>query len=84
MVFIEKIQILEEKNFSKKTYKKQLTYSNLKPSLFITRTNCALDRSTIWCLYVPGFQRQVLKNFQNVSGFHKQNFSGFCIYIPTT
>ena len=25
------------------------------------RPNCALDRSTILCLYVPGFQRQVLK-----------------------
>ena len=28
---------------------------------FITRPNCALDRSTILCLYVLGFQRQVLK-----------------------
>ena len=27
----------------------------------ITRPNCALDRSTILCLYAPGFQRQVLK-----------------------
>ena len=27
----------------------------------ITRPNCALDGSTILCLYVPGFQRQVLK-----------------------
>ena len=25
------------------------------------RPNCALDRSTILCLYVPGFQKQVLK-----------------------
>ena len=29
--------------------------------LIITRPNCALDWSTILCLYVPGFQRQVLK-----------------------
>ena len=29
--------------------------------LDITRPNCALDRSTILCLYVPGFKRQVLK-----------------------
>ena len=29
--------------------------------LFITRPFCALDMITIWCLYVPGFQRQVLK-----------------------
>ena len=27
----------------------------------ITRPKCALDRSTVLCLYVPGFQRQVLK-----------------------
>ena len=27
----------------------------------IARPNCALDRSKILCLYVPGFQRQVLK-----------------------
>ena len=27
----------------------------------ITRPNCALDRRTILCLYVPGFQRQVFK-----------------------
>ena len=39
--------------------------NNLYPFNFfttvITRPNCALDRSTILCLYVPGFQRQVLK-----------------------
>ena len=29
---------------------------------FITRPNCALDRRTIFCLYVPGFQRQVFKH----------------------
>ena len=28
---------------------------------FITTPNCALDRSKFLCLYVPGFQRQVLK-----------------------
>ena len=28
---------------------------------FITRPNCALDRRTILCLYVAGFQRQVFK-----------------------
>ena len=30
--------------------------------LYITRPNCALDRRTIFCLYVPGFQRQVFKH----------------------
>ena len=52
--------------------------------LFITRPNYAMHRSTILCLYVPGFQRQVLKMFQNESGFHKQNFIGFRIQIPVT
>ena len=28
----------------------------------ITRPNCALDRCTILCLYVPGFHRQVLEH----------------------
>ena len=28
----------------------------------ITRPNSALDRRTILCLYVPGFQRQVFKH----------------------
>ena len=28
----------------------------------ITRPNCALDRSTILCLYVPGFQRLTFKH----------------------
>ena len=51
---------------------------------FITRPNCALYRSTILCLYVPGFQRQVLKYVPKCSGFHKQNFSGFRIHIPVT
>ena len=32
-----------------------------KQKTFITRPNCALDRRTILCLYVPGFQRQVFK-----------------------
>ena len=27
----------------------------------ITRPNCVLDRRTILCLYVPGFQRQVFE-----------------------
>ena len=33
----------------------------------ITRPNCALDRSTILCLYVPGFQRQVFKQVKMLS-----------------
>ena len=31
------------------------------------RPNCALDRSTILCLYVPGFQRQVFKHVEILS-----------------
>ena len=34
----------------------------LSTKKFITRPNCALNRSTILCLYVPGFQRQVFKH----------------------
>ena len=30
----------------------------------ITKPNCALDRLTILCLYVPGFQRQVFKRYK--------------------
>ena len=33
---------------------------NLKMNL--TRPNCALDRRTVLCLYVPGFHRQVFKH----------------------
>ena len=36
--------------------------SNIAKKKFITRSNCALDRSTILCLYVPGFLRQVFKH----------------------
>ena len=33
----------------------------------ITRPNCALERSTILCLYVSGFQRQVFKHVKILS-----------------
>ena len=33
----------------------------------ITRLNCALDRSTILCLYAPGFQSQVFKHVKILS-----------------
>ena len=39
----------------------------------ITRPNCALDRSTIWCLYVPGFQRQVFKHVKILSERSKES-----------
>ena len=41
----------------------KLVQFNYKMSfmIIITRPNCAPDRSTILCLYVPGFQRQILK-----------------------
>ena len=47
-------------NFTKKTI------NNIK------RPNCALDRSTILCLFVPGFQRQV------------SNYVPKCRWIPQT
>ena len=31
------------------------------------RPNCALDRRTILCMHVPGFQRQVFKNVKILS-----------------
>ena len=40
---------------------------------FITRPNCALDRSTILCLYVPGFQRQVFKDVKILSERSKES-----------
>ena len=39
----------------------------------ITRPNCALDRSTVLCLYVPGFQRQVFKLVKNLSERSKES-----------
>ena len=39
----------------------------------ITSPNCALDRRTILCLYVPGFQRQVLKHVKNLSKLSKES-----------
>ena len=38
----------------------------------ITRPNCALDRSTNLCLYVPGFQKQVLKHVKILSERSKE------------
>ena len=39
----------------------------------ITRPNCALDRSTKLCLYVPGFQRQVFKREKILSERSKES-----------
>ena len=33
----------------------------------ITRSKCALDRRTMLCLHVPGFQKQVVKHVENFS-----------------
>ena len=38
----------------------------------ITRPNCALDKRTILCLYVPDFQRQVLKHVKILSERSKE------------
>ena len=40
--------------------------------LNITRPNCALDRSTKLCLYVPRFQKQVLKHVKILSERSKE------------
>ena len=39
----------------------------------ITRPNCALDRRTILCLYVSGFQRQVFKHVEILSERSKES-----------
>ena len=39
---------------------------------FITRPNCALDRRTILCLYVPEFEKQVFKNVKILSELSKE------------
>ena len=39
----------------------------------IRRPNCALDRSTILCLNVPGFQRQVFKHVKILSERSKES-----------
>ena len=38
----------------------------------ITRPNCALDRRTILCLYVSGFQKQVFKHVKILSERSKE------------
>ena len=45
------------------------TFEKCAGALFsgIMRPNCALDRSTVLCLYVPGFQRQVIKHVKILS-----------------
>ena len=37
------------------------------------RPNCALDRRTILCLYVPGFHRQVFKPVEILSERSKES-----------
>ena len=46
----------------------------------ITRPNCALDRSTMLCLYVPEFQRQVLKYVPKCNWIPQTKFQ----WIPHT
>ena len=50
---------------------------NIPFSSSITRPNCALDRSTILCLYIPGFQRQVLKYVQKCKWIPQTKFQWF-------
>ena len=49
-------------------------------AIFITRPNCALDRSSILSLYVPGYQRQVLKHVPKCKWFPQTKFQ----WIPYT
>ena len=40
----------------------------------ITRPNCALDKHAIQCLYIPGFQREVFKDFPKIRWVPRTNF----------
>ena len=51
----------------------QLNKSGMVNLACITRLNFALDRSSVLCLYVPGFQRQVFKHVQILSEQSKEN-----------
>ena len=51
----------------------QLNKSGMVNLACITRPNFALDRSSVLCLYVPGFQRQVFKHVQILSEQSKEN-----------
>ena len=53
--------------------KKSICSTYRKRSTNITRPNCALDRSTILCLSVPGFQRQVFKHVKILSERSKES-----------
>ena len=46
----------------------------------ITRPNCAVDRRTILCLYVPGIQRQVFERFPKCKWISLTTFP----WIPRT
>ena len=52
------------------SYNKKIQYLICKN---ITRPNCALDRRTILCLYVPGFHRQVFKPVEILSERSKES-----------
>ena len=55
-------------------------YHKKKDAHNITMPNCALDSSTILCLYVPGFQRQVSKLVPKCEVIPQTNFQ----WIPHT
>ena len=59
--------------FSKFKVSGDIEKSRKLPYFVITRPNCALDRRTILCLYVPGFQRQVFKQVKILSERSKGN-----------
>ena len=46
--------------------------NQFEKSRFITRPNCALDRSTNLCLYVAGFQKKVFKHVKILSERSKE------------
>ena len=56
------LEVLSQFFFSIDNFKKcfQEVEGSRNTQGFIMRPNCAIDRHTILCLYVPGFQRELV------------------------
>ena len=49
-----------------------LNSATIPKMTFITRPNCVLDRCTVLCLYVPGFQKKAFKHIKFFSEHSKR------------
>ena len=82
LIFFAKISVLATRKWNKTlvqcglfslTTHCFLIFCAQESKFYITRPNCALDRSIILCLYVPGFQRQVFKHVKILSERSKES-----------